>query len=188
MKAFTMIELIFVIIILGIISTVAIPRLAATRDDAEISKAANNLAIFINDLASYYTAKGNFSSKIADMTNVQVVDKNAQPLNGNESAIGELYLQVKKALCFEMELGVKEGDSFHPSVSNEVSKDELTEADTIKVTAVSLGSGNKICKELFNLPATKSIMTSSNISVENGTIKFFTVGGTNVTYEIIDLN
>ena len=37
-KAFTMIELIFVIVVLGILAAVAVPRLAATRTDAEISK------------------------------------------------------------------------------------------------------------------------------------------------------
>jgi general secretion pathway protein G len=38
-QAFTMVELIFVIVIVGILASVAVPRLAATRDDAEISKA-----------------------------------------------------------------------------------------------------------------------------------------------------
>ena len=37
-KAFTMIELVFVIVVLGILAAVAIPRLAATRDDAIITK------------------------------------------------------------------------------------------------------------------------------------------------------
>ncbi len=37
-NAFTMIELVFVIVVLGILAAVAIPRLAATRTDAHISK------------------------------------------------------------------------------------------------------------------------------------------------------
>jgi len=38
-KAFTMVELIFVIVVIGILAAIAVPKLAATRDDAEISKA-----------------------------------------------------------------------------------------------------------------------------------------------------
>ena len=61
-KGFTMIELIFVIVILGVLASVAIPRLAATRDDAEVAKAATNLTTAVNDLTAYYTAKGSFYS------------------------------------------------------------------------------------------------------------------------------
>ncbi len=38
-KAFTMIELVFVIVVIGILSAIAIPKFAATRDDAVITKA-----------------------------------------------------------------------------------------------------------------------------------------------------
>lgn len=38
-KAFTMIELIFVIVIIGILSAIAIPKMAVTRDDAILVKA-----------------------------------------------------------------------------------------------------------------------------------------------------
>ena len=36
--AFTMIEMVFVIVVLGILAAVAIPRMAATRTDAEVTK------------------------------------------------------------------------------------------------------------------------------------------------------
>ena len=43
-KAFTMIELVFVIVILGILSAVAIPRFSATRTDAHITKGKADIA------------------------------------------------------------------------------------------------------------------------------------------------
>ncbi|WP_443101030.1 type II secretion system protein [Campylobacter sp. JMF_09 ED2] len=65
-----MIELIFVIVILGILAAVAIPRLAATRDDAEVSKVVTNVATAVSDLTAYYTSHNNgFAAKIDDMTN-----------------------------------------------------------------------------------------------------------------------
>ena len=70
-SGFTMIELIFVIVILGILASVAIPKLAATRDDAKISKALNELATLKSDFAAYYTSKGTYvAATITDETNV----------------------------------------------------------------------------------------------------------------------
>lgn len=43
-NGFTMIELVFVIVILGILAAIAIPKFAATRDDAEISKGRSDVA------------------------------------------------------------------------------------------------------------------------------------------------
>ena len=72
---FTMIELIFVIVILGILAAVAIPKLAATRDDAKQSAiladykgivstiSANAVATGVMPaLNSQYTAGGNIIS------------------------------------------------------------------------------------------------------------------------------
>ncbi|MDD6162897.1 MAG: type II secretion system protein [Campylobacteraceae bacterium] len=84
-KGFTMIELIFVIVILGILASVAIPRLAATREDAEISAAVANLRTLVNDATAYYTVKGTFNgAKWSEITNVPV--KNANNTNATADA------------------------------------------------------------------------------------------------------
>ncbi len=42
--AFTMIELVFVIVVLGVLAAIAIPKFAATRDDAQIAKGRSDVA------------------------------------------------------------------------------------------------------------------------------------------------
>ena len=58
---FTMIELIFVIVILGILAAVAIPKLAATRDDAKASTLLTSLGTCINDAGGAYMMEGVFA-------------------------------------------------------------------------------------------------------------------------------
>ncbi|MHC3993807.1 type II secretion system protein [Thiomicrolovo sp. ZZH C-3] len=57
-SAFTMIELIFVIVVLGVLAVIAIPKLAATRDDAEISRMGQDIMTGSFECASYVVARG----------------------------------------------------------------------------------------------------------------------------------
>ena len=82
---FTMIELIFVIVILGILAAVAIPKLAATRTDAEVSKAASDLATVVSDMGAYYTSHGKFAN-LSDMTNVTTFDDKAKGATKGDEA------------------------------------------------------------------------------------------------------
>jgi general secretion pathway protein G len=43
-NAFTMIELVFVIVVIGILAAIAIPKFAATRDDAQMAKGRSDVA------------------------------------------------------------------------------------------------------------------------------------------------
>jgi len=51
-KAFTMVELVFVIVVIGILSAIAVPKFAATRDDAEISKGRAEVAALRSAIAT----------------------------------------------------------------------------------------------------------------------------------------
>ncbi|MDY5304450.1 MAG: type II secretion system protein [Campylobacter sp.] len=92
-KGFTMIELVFVIVILGILASVAVPRLAGTKADAEISAAVANMRTLVSDATAYYVAKGGFeaageggaiSTTWSQITNVPV-DKPNNTLGNNTS-------------------------------------------------------------------------------------------------------
>jgi general secretion pathway protein G len=75
-KAFTMIELIFVIVILGILAAVIIPKLSATRDDADVSKIGSLIGTGIQEIADYVTSSGNVKDDFGEMSNAFSVLKN----------------------------------------------------------------------------------------------------------------
>ncbi len=67
-KGFTMIELIFVIVILGILAAVAIPRLAATRDDAKLAAVKTDIGTFMNAVPAWY--QGQKDARIAEAAGI----------------------------------------------------------------------------------------------------------------------
>jgi prepilin-type N-terminal cleavage/methylation domain-containing protein len=76
---FTMIELIFVIVILGILAAVAIPKLAATRSDAEASKIVSDLATCVGDAGGAYLKNGDFKTITSVDGDVMTTDSLAAP-------------------------------------------------------------------------------------------------------------
>lgn len=72
-KAFTILELVFVIVILGILAAIALPKMSSSKDEAEVSKSLNNLKILISDI-SIYTLKNDHVSSIKTMSNVSGVE------------------------------------------------------------------------------------------------------------------
>ena len=151
-KGFTMIELIFVIVILGVLASVAIPRLAATRDDAEVAKAATNLATAVSDITAYYTAKGEFASSVkSDFTKIT----NALTKDGK--------LQMKGQDCAQIKLPTNGGGT--------------TASSKVEIT-ISFTGSDSACNTLKKLSSVKAMCgkTGSTDTVSTSNCKI-QVGG-----------
>lgn len=55
-SALTIIEFVFIIVIIGILGAISISKLAGTRDDAKLSAAVSNMSICISDVGAHYAA------------------------------------------------------------------------------------------------------------------------------------
>jgi prepilin-type N-terminal cleavage/methylation domain-containing protein len=59
-QGFSMIELIFVIVIIGILGVIALPLFSASRDDAQGARIAHDLSICIEEAGASYMMNGSF--------------------------------------------------------------------------------------------------------------------------------
>lgn len=88
-NAFTMIELVFVIVVLGILASIAVPRLVATKDDASAVTSATLLKDTIVQLTAYYTINGKLpAGELKSQSNLeQLTPTYKKSLDKNEAWI-----------------------------------------------------------------------------------------------------
>lgn len=93
-KAFSLIEMIFVIVILGILSSMMISYIMAARDDAKISLALSHVGQLVSEITIYYTSMAHFNSDLSEMSSVS--DANyTEPWDENNETGGITFYTPK---------------------------------------------------------------------------------------------
>jgi prepilin-type N-terminal cleavage/methylation domain-containing protein len=141
---FTMIELIFVIVILGILAAVAIPKLAATRTDAKVVSISQQIQSSVQEVSNYVTAQGG--------------DVNATPLTTESQVLTQLVNQGKANEVSDTKVEVY-GDETTVCVTLETNSTDL------KVYTNDSASG-QICTGV------KKIVKDANYTIAGSSVNF----------------
>ena len=130
-KAFTMIELIFVIVVIGILSTVAIPKFSGIADTAYTSKAKSTVASIRSALATERQKRilqGKFSKIVsldtADTGNATAIFTNIVDEDGDASGVSVFDYSMKSCPtgktsgCWTYKNSNKQYTYFFPNASS----------------------------------------------------------------------
>lgn len=156
-KGFTMIELIFVIVILGILAAVAVPKLAATRDDAKIASIKTDIGTLVNAVPSWYQGQ-----KEASILKAASIDTNTWKQNGSKA---DFTYSIDSTPCVQIKV-VDLNDSNTSNISVVSGHDPMDEPSlstaftaTPTLQIVKGASTDSVCADIWTR------ITEQNISM-----------------------
>ncbi|RXJ78956.1 prepilin-type N-terminal cleavage/methylation domain-containing protein [Arcobacter sp. F2176] len=98
-KAFSLLELIFAIVIIGIISTVAVPKLLNTKDNAEAAIVQKDISTIVSSVRAYYMVNDkldNFEDALTLNPNTWEIDGTTATYEDDDTSCVSVNIENKK--------------------------------------------------------------------------------------------
>ncbi len=124
LKAFSLIELIFAIVVIAIIASVAIPKLMGINNKAKTSTVSGDVSTIISSIQSYYAVNKKID-KITDSVNInasvwEIADKEVIYKENNKDCIKITVVDNVASLAIDETAGTICADLFKNGIRNEV--------------------------------------------------------------------
>lgn len=93
-KGFATLEVILMIVVIGILATVAVPRFTDVTVKANTAKIQSDLATLDNAIAIYFMEKGKYPEKLSELKNYVKDVENLKPPTGKAYVVGQTEAQT----------------------------------------------------------------------------------------------
>lgn len=109
-KGFSVLEIIFAIVILGVIASIAVPKLMSSKNDASLSSIKQDIRTVTTSVQSYYLVNGSID-KISD----------AVTLNSSTWSISDKKLEYSEneTICVTIEIIIEDTTSLNLTINSE---------------------------------------------------------------------
>lgn len=148
LDSFTMIELVFIIVILGVLASIAIPRLATSRDDAIAVAIKSDIGTILQAVPAMYLSLG---SRFIHLN--QAVQLDSARWLDNGTSIASTLQNSSNAPCVQIAYtnAVADNPAQHIKIGDKILELTIEHADSCATINRMFHQGNTVYKQTINL-------------------------------------